>query len=81
MRKLIFFYLFDLKEYVDEVLHQVKEITRLSTIKNDDYLASIGMQYKKAYDKATNNGIIPKKEKISVRHHQKSKKKKTNNYK
>lgn len=68
--------LFDLKLYVDEVLHQVREINGLALIKDNDLIANIGKQYKNAYDKATNDKKLPKKEKISVRYHQKTKTKK-----
>ena len=68
--------LYDIKLYVDEVLHQAKEVTSLSKIEDDEALAKIGKKYKKAYEKATNDSDIPKKEKVSVRYHQKTKKKK-----
>ena len=68
--------LYDLKLYVDEVLHQVRYITGLSLIKDNDVLANIGKQYKRAYDLATNDRVIPKKERIAVRYHQKTKNRK-----
>ena len=67
------FVYYDVKAYINEVLHQAKEIRNLSK-SEDKVIASIGKQYKDAYDKATNNGEIHKKEKIS--YNQKSKKKK-----
>ena len=73
---IIKYVLYDLKLYVDEVLHQAREITGLALIKDDDVIARIGKLYKKAYDKATSTSIIPKKEKISVRYHQKTRRKK-----
>ena len=67
--------LYCLKLYNDEVIHQVRDITGLALIKNDDYIANIGKKYKKAYDKATNDEVISKREKIAVRYHQKIKRK------
>ncbi len=71
---IIKYVLYDLKLYVDEVLHQVREITSLANIKDNEPLANIGKKYKSAYDKATSESVIPKKEKIAVRYHQKTKK-------
>lgn len=70
--------LYDLKLYVDEVLHQIREITKLSFVKDDDLIALIGKKYKRAYDKATNDNVLVKNGKISVRYHRKSKSKKYN---
>ena len=58
----------DIKQYVDEVIHQTREITGLSLIKNDNVLANIGKQYKRAYDNAREKNIIPKKEKVDRRY-------------
>ena len=65
--------LYDLKLYVDEVIYQTRCITGLM-FSEDERLAKIGKEYKKAYDNATNNGLLPKKEKVSVHHHKKVKK-------
>lgn len=67
--------LYDLKLYVDEVKHQIREITGLSLVKDNDFISRIGKMYKKAYEKSTNDFTIPRKEKVSVRYHQKVKKK------
>ena len=76
--------LYDIKLYVDEVLHQAREITSLAKVKDDEKLAAIGKQYKKAYQEATSEQenkekAIPKKKKVSVRYHQKVKRPNTNN--
>lgn len=65
--------LFELKQYVDEVKHQVRAINGLALVKDDEVVANIGKLYKRAYDRATNDRVIPKKEKISVRYHDKYK--------
>lgn len=66
--------LYDLKLYFDEVIYQVRCITKLAFVEKNDQLASIGKQYKRTYDLATNYNVLPKKEKISVYHHKKVKK-------
>ena len=66
--------IFDLKQYIDEVQHQAREIISLQK-SNDVEMASIGKQYKLSYDGAINDGTISKQEKISVRYHQKTNKK------
>lgn len=68
--------LYDLKLYCDELTHQIREINGLAFLDETNPLTKIGKQYKKAYDKATNDCILPKKEKVSVRYHQKVKNKK-----
>jgi len=68
--------LLDIKHYVDEVIHQIREIIGLSLIENDEELASIGKQYKKAYDNAREKNIIPKNEKNQSRYRPKIIKKK-----
>lgn len=73
---IIKYVLYDLKLYVDELIHQVRAINGLALVEDDELIAKIGKMYKKAYDKATNDSYLPKKEKIAVRYHQKSKKKK-----
>ena len=65
--------LYDIKLYVDEVLHQVKCITRLSDVRDNDALPRIGRLYKDAYYEAVNNNTIPHVEKISVKYHKKKK--------
>lgn len=65
--------LYDLKIYVDEVIYQLRCITGYMFSKNER-LSEIGKAYKKAYDMATNKGLLPKKEKIAIHHHKKVKK-------
>ena len=64
--------LYDLKLYIDEVIYQIRCITGLMFSK-DERLSKIGKKYKKAYDEATNKGLLPKKEKVVVHHHKKVK--------
>ena len=66
--------LFDLKQYIAEVTHQAKDIMALSK-SEDEELASIGKEFKSAYEKNANNGSLVKGEKVSVKYHKKSNKK------
>ena len=60
--------LYELKQYVDEVIHQAREITKLALIEDNEELANIGKQYKNAYDNAREKNIIPKKKKKEKRY-------------
>lgn len=64
--------LYDLKLFVDEIIHQVRAIKGLALIKEDEFIANIGKQYQRAYERATNDRVLVK-EKVSVRYHQKKK--------
>lgn len=75
---IIKYVLYDLKKYINEVTYQAKKIIDLHKNK-DEEIASIGKQYKSSYDNALNNGSLFRGEKVSVRYHQKIKKKKKNN--
>ncbi len=66
--------LYDLKIYLSELKHQIRAINGLALVEDDERIANIGRQYKKAYDKATNDRVLPKREKVTVRYHEKKKK-------
>ncbi len=66
--------LFDLKQYIAEATHQAKEIIGLSK-SEDETLASVGKEFRAAYEKNANNGSLVKGEKVSVKYHQKPDKK------
>lgn len=59
--------LFNARVYLKELMYQVRSITNLAFINNDEKLSIIGKKYKRAFEMATNNGYLPKYEKIVVK--------------
>ena len=77
-KTIIKYVLYDLKMYISEINRQVKEIIALS-MSDDEELSRIGKQYKESYDKNSNNGTLSKGERVSVKYHQKSNKRRRRN--
>ena len=65
--------LYDLKQYLIELDHQINEIKDLSLKPDKNKYKKSGIAYKKAYDESREENVIPERPKISVRYPTKAK--------